>query len=78
MPKKGIKPQLYRRIGIMCAYVFGLVLGDEMSGLAEQGKGPITFLMDNSSKLSSVIGPNGAWLFGETLSATKGSVLNGD
>ena len=57
MPKKGIKPQLYRRIGIMCAYVFRLVLGDEVSRLAEQGKGPVTFLMDNPRELPSVIAP---------------------
>ena len=41
----------------MCAYVFRLVLRDKMSSLAEQGKGPITLLMDDSRKLPSVIGP---------------------
>ena len=59
----------------MSAYVFGLVLGDEMSSLAEQGKGPITFLMDDSRKLPSVIGPFRARLLRKALDIPKGHIL---
>ena len=59
----------------MSAYVFGLVLGDEMSSLAEQGKGPITFLMDNSRELPSVIGPFRTGLLCKALYTPKGHIL---
>ena len=59
----------------MSAYVFRLVLGDEMSSLAEQGKGPITFLMDDSRKLPSVIGPFRARLLRKALDTPKGHIL---
>ena len=62
----------------MSAYVFRLVLGDEMSSLAEQGKGPITFLMDDSRKLSSVIGPFRARLLRKALNTPKSHILYSD
>ena len=62
----------------MSAYVFGLVLGDEMSSLAEQGKGPITFLMDDSRKLPSVIGPFRARLLRKALDTPESHILYSD
>ena len=62
----------------MSAYVFRLVLGDEMSSLAEQGKGPITFLMDNSRELPSVIGPFRARLLRKALNTPKSHILYSD
>ena len=49
-----------------------------MSSPIEQGKGPVTFLVNNSGELSSVICPNCARLPGEALLAAKGNILDGD
>lgn len=59
-------------------YVFGLVLGDKMSGLIEQGECPVTFLVNNSRELPSVICPHGARFPREALLTAKGHILNGD
>ena len=59
-------------------YVLGLVLRDKVARSGKENKSPITFLMDNPSELSSVIGPNRARLPREALLTAKGNVLDGD
>ena len=63
---------------LIVTYVFRLVLGDEMSSSIEQCKGPVTLLVNNTSELSSVIGPNCARLPCEALLTAKSHILDSD
>ena len=49
-----------------------------MTSFVKQGERPVTFLVNDSGELSSVIGPNRARLPREALLATKGNILDGD
>ena len=56
-------------------YVLGLVLRDKVARSGEENKSPITFLMDDSRKLPSVIGPFRARLLRKALDTPKGHIL---
>ena len=58
------------------AYPGRIVMRDEVASTLYENICPVTFLMNNTRKFASVIGPDRTWFFREALNSTERSILD--